>query len=395
VSRGLRIGIDARELSGHPTGTGRYLRNLLRQWTNSGNEPAPVAPSAGRDQLVAAARDRFLVYTNGTPPDHPLLRHESIELRPVGDGRSRGILWQETELPAAARADSLDVFFSPAYSCPLRLAVPRVTAIHDLSFFSYPSDFGLVDAVRRRLTVGASVRASKALLACSAFTAREIAARFPDAAPRVVHVPLGPDDDLPPARSREEARAARGVRGPLVLTVGAILNRRCLPTLLQAVSLLRRRGLAVSLDVVGENRTHPPLDLPALAARLGLGRSVTFTGYTCEQDLAARYAAADVAVFLSEYEGFGLPALEAASRGLPLVVADRPSLSEVFAGAALFVDPQDAEAVAGAVFRLLADDELRRDLVSRGLALARRLSWAEAARRTRETLAAAARPADR
>jgi glycosyltransferase involved in cell wall biosynthesis len=371
VSRGLTVGIDARELRGRPTGTGRYLRNLLREWT-------------------ARGEDRFLAYLNGPGPAEEVLHHERVGVREVGSGGSRGLVWQEHELPAAVQTDAPDVFFSPAYSCPLRLRLPRVTAVHDLSFFSYPQDFALADALRRRLTVTASVRASAAILACSEFTRVEIATRFPDAASRTVHIPLGSDDDLAQAPSRDAARARRGLRGPLLLTVGAILNRRCLPTLLHATALLRRRGVAASLDVVGENRTHPRLDLQRLAEGLGLAHVVHLVGYASEADLAERYAAADVAVFLSEYEGFGLPALEAAARGVPLVVADRPALSEVFGAVALRVDPQDAEAVAGAIARLLREADLRTELVTRGRELAKRLSWTETARRTREVLAAAA-----
>jgi glycosyltransferase involved in cell wall biosynthesis len=240
------------------------------------------------------------------------------------------------------------------------------------------------------VTVAASVRASRAVLACSAFTAGEIAARFPDAASRVAHVPLGADDDLRPAPDRDAARARRGLRGPVLLTVGAILNRRCLPTLLQAVSILRRAECPASLDVVGENRTHPPLDLPYLARRLGLEDAVSLLGYASEAALAERYAAADVAVFLSEYEGFGLPALEAAARGLPLVLADRPALSEVSGEAALLVEPRDAFAVAAAVLRVLREPDLRRDLLARGRDLVARHSWAETARITRDILARAA-----
>ena len=367
----LTVGIDARELQGRPTGTGRYLRNLLRQW-------------------MACGDDRFIAYVNGPAPSDAVLGHERVRVRRVGDGRGRGLLWQEWFLPPAVRADAPDVFFSPAYSCPLTLTLPRVTAVHDLSFFSHPSDFAWADALRRRVTVAASVRASAAVLACSAFSAREIASRFPDVAPRIVHVPLGPDDDLPTAPPRQIVRARRGLRGPLLLTVGAILNRRCLPTLLQATALLHRRGHDVHLDVVGENRTHPPLDLPDRVARLGLADRVSLVGYATEEDLAERYAAADVAVFLSEYEGFGLPALEAAARGVALVVSDRPALSEVFAEAALRVDPRDAEAVAGAVTRLMRDDDLRRELVARGRELAARHSWARTAAETRVALARAA-----
>lgn len=378
MSRPLRIGVDARELQGRPTGTGRYLRSLLRHWTRGADDGARPG-------------DAFVAYLSGGPrPDDPVLRHERVQVRTVGAPASRGLLWQQRDLPRAAATDGLDVFFSPAYSCPLWLDVPRVTAIHDLSFYSWPSDFTLLDALRRRVTVAASLHASTAVLACSAFTAREIATRFPGAAPYVAHVPLGADDDLQVPPDREAVRTRRGLRGPLLLTVGAILNRRCLPTLLQAVALLRRQGVPVSLDVVGENRTHPPLDIPSAVRRLGLEGAVTVVGYASEADLAERYAAADVAVFLSEYEGFGLPALEAAARGVPLVVADRPALSEVSGEAALLVEPRDAGALADAVRRVLDDAALQSDLMARGRALAARHAWAETARRTREVLAKAA-----
>ena len=140
ASRPLTVGIDARELSGRPTGTGRYLRNLLRHWRDG--------------------EDRLLVYFNGPPPPDAVLAHPAIVARPLGDGRSRGVAWQEQLLAPAAAADRVDVFFSPAYTCPLTLDRPRVTAVHDLSYFAHPQDFGVLDGVRRRLLVSASLRAS-------------------------------------------------------------------------------------------------------------------------------------------------------------------------------------------------------------------------------------------
>jgi glycosyltransferase involved in cell wall biosynthesis len=371
-AKDLVIGVDARELQGRPTGTGRYLRNLLKAWTREGE-------------------DRIVTYFNGPPPRDAVLDHPRVAVRGLGDAPLRGLLWQEVRLPAAALADGLDVFFAPAYSCPLRLDRPRVTAVHDLSFVSFPEDFSLRDGLRRRLFTGASIRVSARVLACSAFTRREILARYPEVEGRVVHVPLGRDDDLPPSPPRTEARRRLGVSAGFVLTVGAILNRRRLPDLLRAVAILARRRPDAVLDVVGENRTHPHLDLPRLARRFGIEERVRFSGFVTEAELAARYAAADVAVFLSEYEGFGLPALEAMARGVPVIVADRPSLNEIFGAAALVVEPRDAIAVAAALERVLADASLRRDLVARGHDLAARHSWSRTAALTRDTLAAAAR----
>ena len=367
----LVVGIDGRELQGRPTGTGRYLRNLLRRWRETG--------------------DTLIVYFSGPPPEEPTLDHPAVARRSVGDGRDGGLFWQQGLLPATARADRLDVFFSPAYACPLGLPVPRVTAVHDLSFFSQPQDFTARDGFRRRLLTTLSVTASRGIVACSDFTRRELLGRFPAAADRVSHVPLGPDDDLPPSPPRAEARRRLGVSGPYVITVGAVLNRRCLPELLRAVALLARRHPELVLDVVGENRTHPLLDLRALVSSLGLTDHVRLSGFVDEPALADRYAAADGAVFLSEYEGFGLPALEAAARGLPLVVGRDPSLGEIFRSAALLVGPRNESDVARALDRVLSEPGLRERLVSAGRALASRYSWDRTAALTRAVFVKAVR----
>ena len=363
--------MDGRELQGSPTGTGRYLRNLLRIWSRDGE-------------------DRLIVYFNGPPPADEVLQHARITTRGLRRARP-GVLWQEWRLSRAAEEDRVDVLFCPAYTCPQRSSRPRVTAVHDLSFFDVPEDFSLRDGLRRRWLVAASVRRSAAVLVCSDFTRRQIEQWFPDARGRVTHVPLGADDDLPPPPSRDDARARLGLHGPMVLTVGAIFNRRCLPVLFRAVSRLVRRHPELTLEVVGENRTVPPLDLDRAVRAAGLERHARLSGFVTDEDLALRYAAADVAVFLSEYEGFGLPALEAMARGVPVVVSSRPSLGEIFAEAALVVEPRDEPAVEAAIESVLTDPSLRQDLVARGRRLAARYSWRETARRTKETLAAAAR----
>jgi glycosyltransferase involved in cell wall biosynthesis len=367
----LRVGIDGRELQGRPTGTGRYLRNLLRRWRDSG--------------------DPLVVYFSGPAPTDPVLEHPAITSRALGDGRSRGPIWQERQLAAAASADHLDILFCPAYTCPLTLRLPRVTAVHDLSFYSLPQDFSPREGFRRRLMTGLSIASSRAVLACSDFSRREIAGRFPAAADRVRHVPLGPDDDLPTGPSRGAARDMLQLQGPYVITVGAVLNRRCLPELLRAVARLAPRHPNLTLDVVGDNRTHPPLDLSALATSAGVGHLVRFSGFVDEEGLAARYAAADAAVFLSEYEGFGLPALEAASRGVPLVVSDRPALSEIFAPAALVAPPRNESAVATALDRILTEPALRATLIGAGRRLGLQYSWDRTAELTRAALREAAR----
>ena len=223
AARPLVVGIDGRELAGTP----------------DRDRPLPPQPAA------ALARDgrralRLLQRPARARPGARRTRGSTSGRSATA--RARGLVWQEWILPAAARADAIDVFFSPAYSCPLRLDRPRVTAVHDLSFFAYPQDFTLADALRRRALVAASLRASRRVAVCSDFTARELGRLFPDLAERArAH---------PARRRRRPARAARARRGPrrarrdaarCVLSVGAILNRRCLPELLRAVVRLRDR----------------------------------------------------------------------------------------------------------------------------------------------------------
>jgi glycosyltransferase involved in cell wall biosynthesis len=367
------VGIDGRELQGRPTGVGRYVRNLLRQWSLLGS-------------------DRLLLYFNGPAPPDPVLARPGLESRPLGDAPTRGIVFAEKNIRAAALSDGVDVFFAPAYSCPLTLPKPRVTVVHDVSFFALPREFGLIDRSRRRTLTRASIAASKAIITVSEFSRREIARFFPEASGRVLAIPLGPDDDLPAGPPREAARQEIGAVGPLILSVGAILNRRRLPVLLAAFAQLRARHPTAILEVVGENRTEPRLDLQAEVRRLSLTDSVRLCGFLDEKALALRYAAADLCVVLSEYEGFGLPALEAMCRGLPVVTSDRPALSEIFGEAALLVSPGDPGQVAGALARILEHPALAQDLRERGRRLAERFSWAETARRTRDVLEQAAAP---
>ncbi len=361
--RPLRIGIDACELQGRPTGVGRYLRGLLRAW--------PAEPG-----------DALVLYTNGPATIDAARLGPRVVVRALGRRPVRGLVWRERLLPRAAGSDALNVFFAPAYACPMSLRLPRVTTIHDMSFFAVPDDFTPLDAFRRRAFAAWSLRVSRRAIAVSDFTRREIAARFPDRADTVAVVPHGSDDDLPIAPPRP--------RPGRLLSVGSILNRRRLPVLLEAVARLSRSHPAVGLDVVGENRTHPRIDVARAVARLGLEGRVSLSGFVDDRALAERYAEASVAVYLSEYEGFGMPVLEAMTRGVPVVTSARPATGEIFRDAALTTDPADSGSVAHALARALGDAALRRSLVDKGRALAASLTWSRAAAATRAVLAEAA-----
>jgi glycosyltransferase involved in cell wall biosynthesis len=149
------------------------------------------------------------------------------------------------------------------------------------------------------------------------------------------------------------------------------------------------------LVAVGDLNGDPYLSAaPAVReqiARLRLEEHVLLPGFVSDETLACLYSAATAVVLPSLAEGFGLPAVEAASCGAPTVLSDLPAHRETLGDAALYFPPTDAEALAGSLTRILADDALRRSLEERGRRAVARLSWDQAAARLRELIAEAAR----
>jgi glycogen(starch) synthase len=184
-------------------------------------------------------------------------------------------------------------------------------------------------------------------------------------------------------RATDAAREAYAGAGPLVLFSGRLEYEKGVHTLIDALPVLRRRFPDIRLVVVGKGGMAA--DLQAQATRKRLGKSVRFTGFLAEDELAALYAAADVAVVPSSYEPFGLVALEAAALGVPLVVAATGGLAELVQDrvTGLHFPASDHAALADAVTEVLSDDVLARRIsrTAKGR-LVRDHSWATIAATT-------------
>jgi glycosyltransferase involved in cell wall biosynthesis len=189
-----------------------------------------------------------------------------------------------------------------------------------------------------------------------------------------VHPCFRPEAE-PGERERLQARYGIGDR-PYVLSVGTVQPRKNYIRLIHAFNQLTN---------------HPPIQLLIAGGRGWLyqdifaeaekqGDSVRLLGFVDEADLPALYRDAALFAFPSLYEGFGLPVLEAMACGVPVVCSDASSLPEVAGDAALLVDPHDEDALAEAMARALEETDLRREMITRGLAQAARFTWERAAR---------------
>jgi glycosyltransferase involved in cell wall biosynthesis len=359
----MHIGIDGRELGGHATGVGRFLQRLLREWN--------LSPE-GR-------RHRYSVYSpdgrTALPPDFP----GEVALVP-GAGGTR---WEQQSLANAVRRDRPDIFFAPGYGAPLRTNVPFVVAIHDVSFLAHPEWFGWREGIRRRTLARWSAARAARVITISQFSQTEIVRHLHLPADRVQVVRLGIDPPLTPPVSPRES---------LVLFVGTIFNRRNVPLLLEAFSRVAAAHPHARLDIVGNDRTHPPERIAHLASASPARDRVRLQSWVSDEDLDDLYASASVFVFLSEYEGFGLTPLEALAAGVPSVVLDTPVAREVLGDAAVFVDRPDPNAVAEAIAELLnPSSDVRRRVLAAAPALLAQYRWPEAAATVLTVLEEAAR----
>ena len=170
-------------------------------------------------------------------------------------------------------------------------------------------------------------------------------------------------------------RERYGLARPFILNTGGIDPRKNLPALIRAFSRLPERS-RYQLVIVCHARDEDVRDLRRTAADCGLPReALVVTGYVPEQDLAGLYKLCALFVFPSLYEGFGLPALEAMRCGAPVIAADRASLPEVVGRSDALFNPDDPDAIAAAMARVLGDPELREDLRNHGLRQSRGFGW--------------------
>jgi glycosyltransferase involved in cell wall biosynthesis len=355
----MRIGIDARELCGTPTGVGRHLAGLLAAWAHH--------PRADAHSFVLYAHE---------PVSTPLPR---AELRVIAG--SPGTRWEQVSMPAAVKRDRVDVFFAPGYTMPLTLEVPGVVLVHDISFVVHPEWFRWREGLRRRLITRWSCRRAHLVLTVSDAARDDIVSAF----------------GMPPGRVRriypgvmQFSGDAGARREPMVLFVGSVFNRRHLPDLIRAFRPIAVQHAGAGLVIVGDNRTHPHEDLASLAAREGIAARVSIRPYVPDAELAALYRRAAAFALLSEYEGFGHPPLEALACGVPSVVMDTGVAREVYGDAALYVPPHDIPAITAALNQLLFEDPVRQKLLRAAPEVLGRYSWSRAAADTLDALESAA-----
>ena len=360
----MRVAIDARELCGHPTGVGRYLKGLLDAWSRS----------------EAARRHEWTLIAH--QPVHDLGYPVNVA---SGNG---GTVWEQFALPRAVRASRADVFFAPGYTAPLSVATPLVLTIHDVSYFAHPEWFSFREGTRRRLLTAWSARRARMVITDTQFSRSEIARHLGLSPSRLRVIPLGLSQ--PGTESTVEPVSAN--REAVVLYVGSIFERRRVDRLIASFDAVLARVPHARLEIVGENRTkRPRLDLAALRSKSAQPDRISIRSYVDDRTLAGLYQRASVFAFLSEYEGFGFTPLEALAAGVSPVLLDTAVARETCGAAARYVHATASNSeLADVIAELLESTHARGELLQHAPEVLARYSWERAAEATLSVLEEAA-----
>lgn len=303
---------------------------------------------------------------------------------PLGNRSWRAYLLTGVTLPAPYRTgiERTDLFHGTDALAPY-LNTPTVITIHDLSTTLFPEHHTRMHRLFARLSLPRMAQRANAIIADSEATRRDVITHLHIKPARVhaIHLAVNHSQFYPrdPVEAHSKVAQVLDITTPYILAVGTLEPRKNLITLLKAYAQLPAD--APMLVLAGARGW---VDSPLFVAvqRLGLTHRVRFTGHVMDELLPHLYSAAQVFVYPSLYEGFGLPVLEALACGTPVITSNTSSLPEVAGDAAILVDPHNPDQLADQLKYLLSNQDKRSELGLRGPARALQFTWQRTAQLT-------------
>ena len=364
----LRIGIDYTAAVRQGAGIGRYTRELVR---------ALAELDRSHDYVLFAAAGGQRPADTDWPPNFQM---RSV---PLSD-RALAILWHRLRLPLWVElvTGAVDIFHSPDFVLPPVRRAKTLVTVHDLSFIRYPQCADANLRVYLNKVVPRSVHRANLVLADSQSTKDDLVELLGVAPDRIEVVYPGVEKRFRPIEDQallEKVRKRYDLPPRFILGLGTLQPRKNFTRLIEAFASLQVCKFASLHLVIAGGKGWLYEEIFATVEQLSLKKKVVFPGFVADEDLPALYNLADLFVFPSLYEGFGLPPLEALACGTPVITSDASSLPEVVGEAGPMVEATDVEALAEAMKRVLEDDALRERMIAKGMKQARKFTWEQAA----------------
>jgi glycosyltransferase involved in cell wall biosynthesis len=362
------IGIDAHSLEGKRTGVGRVLFNILSEWTKS----------------RSAENIKFILYFKDQIPFN-LPKAVFFEAKLLNSkSTAKFIHWN---LCRAAKKDKLDVLFCPEYVGPIFYRGKIAVLLHDISYEAHPEQFNWKSPADKILLKWVSKKIAKRaeiVFAPLKFDKNEIIKYYGVNPEKIVVIGEGVDPVFleTEIKKDEEVLKKYGIYDKYIFYVGSIFSRRHLSEIVKAFFKIAENRSDLQFLIGGIDYTDSKV-VDEMAERINdrlKRKAILRTDFIGDDDLPEIYRNCEFLIWLSDYEGFGLPIVEAMSCGAAVITTDGASLREVAGDAAFLIKNNlDVEEIYQGMKNLLEDENLRRQLIEKGKEQAKKFDWRDCA----------------
>ena len=337
--------------------------------------------------LAAFGSEQYeLVVPREFPASHPSAPNfETFRASAPARIRTFRILWEQMVFPIRVQKRRASLVHAAGYIAPLLANVPVVISVYDVIALKNPELCTLSNRLHYRILMPLSVKKASGIIVPSEKTKRDLLECFPEVESKTTVIPLGVATKyrvLERTDSFHEMRQKYALPQDFVLFVGQREPKKNLQVVIKAFQIMaQNKDFTHGLVIAGKDGWGQA-QVRKTVSELGLSGRVTFADFIAPEDLPYIYNMADVFVFPSLYEGFGLPPLEAMACGIPVVCSNRGSLPEVVGDAALLVDPTDPASIASSLSLAISEEKTRTDLIEKGKQRARQFTWRKTAELT-------------
>jgi len=362
VGTNMRIGILATGLNGPLTGIGVYIYNLIDALNRANISDIDII-TINHKEMDCFPNEQIII-ENPFPLISTYAWYSYI-FRKIGKY-------------------NIDIIHNPAQVPTIFTKKLRyIISVMDLTPFIVPNESKHGRPLIYKLLFNETLKKANKIISISESTRNDLVEYFDIESDKIVTIPLAVNALYKhlPTEKTTIVKQKYNINYPYILYVGTLEARKNIARLIKAFYKLRKQGVSHKLIIVGK-RGWKYKEIFDIIRELHLESDVIFTGYVRENDLPALYSAADVFVYPSIYEGFGLPLLEAMACGTPVITSNASSLPEVVNDAAVTVNPYDTDSLTNAIYAILSNNDLRSDLVRKGYKRAASYSWDKCASRT-------------
>jgi glycosyltransferase involved in cell wall biosynthesis len=355
----MRIGFDARHLTSKKTGIGRYIENLVINLIENFEDLEIILFTYDKINL-----EKNKIKILSIPPP-------SKELKKIFSP-----FWLNFLLPSFLKKYKINIFHSPNFLCPLNYKGKIIITIHDLAPFFYSEFFGKIYPFYMKTLLPYSIKKANKIIVPTKMVEKEVKKLFPFAEKKTVCIYEGVDKKIKPLKSEQK-------NYPYLLYVGTIEKRKNILNLIKSFEILKEKyKIPHFLYLVGK-KGHGHKEIFSYISKSKFKEFIIYEGYVIEENrLIKIYSNCDVFVYISLYEGFGLPVLEAMKCEVPVVVSKRENFIEITKGAAKYVDPLNIEEITTEILKLINNKEEKEKLIEKSREIVKDFSWEKTALQT-------------